>query len=327
LKAICYKTDTNVQQNSVLKQHVFLTDLVEGLKNEGKCDDILGNLNKLRNLLIPSITLHIAANYQKVKDLKTPLTPLIQKIQEFKEPALTHVPVTFDSQLLLKDGNLPKGFNGTIVGIGCVESGFLFSSSPGVTDFMDKDLPAILLYLQYLSQLEGPMWKKIRKNSYGYSVIPKPNEGVIVFGLYRATNLFDAYKDAKTITEDQLKDGSQFEETLLESARSSLIFEVIEREKTVGDLVQQAMLNSFKGVAVDYNKFLVDQIANVTIDDLRRVGAKYFTNMFQPGSSKLVIVCHPDKVDSVKTQFDEFGHKLQLSSSLEASILSGSCSS
>lgn len=324
-KAVYYKKCTNVQQSSVLNQYAFLTELVEGLKDAAQCQKILDNLNQLRKLLIPSITVHVAANFDKVKDLEVPFASLLEKIQETGEHTVDHLPVTFDSELLNKDGNLEMEFTGTLVGIGCVESGFLFSSSPGITSFLDKDLSAILLYLQYLSQLEGPMWRKIRKNSYGYNVIPKPNEGLIMFSLYRATNIYDAYKDAKTIIEAQLEDGSEFEESLLESARSSLIFEIIEREKTVGDLVQQAMLNSFKGVPLDYNKFLVDQVVTVTVADLRRVGAKYFTTMFQPSSSKVVIVCHPDKVEAIKTQFEEFGHNLQQSSSLEASILS-SCS-
>jgi Zn-dependent M16 (insulinase) family peptidase len=182
-----------------------------------------------------------------------------------------------------------------------------------------------MLYLQYLSQLEGPMWKKIRKSSYGYNVMPRPNEGLIVFTLYKATNMHEAFKDAKQIVETQVAEGSEFDVTLLESAKSSLIFEIIEREKTVGDLVQQAMLNSFKGVQKDYNKNLVDQIATITIDDLRRVGEKYLKSMFTPGSAKLAIVCHPEKVDAVKGQFEEFGHKLMESSSLESSILNSGC--
>jgi Zn-dependent M16 (insulinase) family peptidase len=322
-KAMYYKSDTNVQHNSVLVQHAFLTELLETLKSDsGK---IIENLNKLRDILIPSITIHVAANFDKIKDLKSPLVSLTEKLEKIE--TVDRLPVTFDSSLLNLDGNLEKGFTGTVVGIGCVESGFLFSSSPGITDFMDPDLPPILLYLQYLSQLEGPMWKKIRKNSYGYNVIPKPNEGVIVFSLYRATNLYEAYKDAKIIMEAQLEDNSEFDKALMESARSSLIFEVIEREKTVGDLETQAMLNSFKGVPMEYNKILVDQIATVTIKDLRRVGEKYFARMFQPGNSKIVIVCHPDKVESVKTQFDEFGHNLKQSCSLETSILGAACSS
>lgn len=272
-----------------MNQHTFLSELVEGLKDESQCQKTIANLNELRKLLIPSITLHAAANFDKLKDLKTPLAPLIGKIQEQTKSTIDHLPVTFDSKLINPEGNLLAGCTGTVVGIGCVESGFLFSSSPGITSFVDADYSAILLYLQYLSQLEGPMWKKIRKNSYGYDVLPKPNEGVIVFSLYRATNIHEAYKDAKTIIEAQLKDDSVFEDALLESARSSLIFQIIEREKTVGDLVNQAMLNSFKGVPVDYNKFLVDQVATVNVADLRRAGTKYFTNMFHPSMSKVVI--------------------------------------
>lgn len=196
-----------------------------------------------------------------------------------------------------------------------------FKFFTGLTDFLDKDLSALLLYLQYLSQLEGPMWKKIRKNSYGYHLVPKPNEGLIIFGLYRATNIYGAFKDAKEIVEGELKENVEFDQTLLESARSSLIFEIIEREKTVSLLEQQAFLSSFKGVPLDYNKKIVNEIAEITTDDLRRVGKIFFGSIFNPDTAKIVIVCHPDKVESVKTQFEEFGHNLKTCSSLETSIL------
>lgn len=318
-KAIYYRNDTNVQQNSLLRQYAFLSDLIEKLKTPESADLIINDLNSLRKILIPSLTLHIASNFSKVKDLETPMKPLIAK---FNEPTKNQkLPVALDSTLMDINGHLDAAYTGTIVGVGCIESGFMFHTSPGITSFMDPDMPAILLYLQYLSQLEGPMWKKIRKNSYGYNVIPRPNEGLIVFTLYRATNIYEAYKDAKTIVEAQVEDSSIFDQTLMESAKSSLIFEIIEREKTVGDLVQQAMLNSFKGIHKDYNKYLVEQVANIKIEDLRRVGSKYFKTMFDPKYSKIAIVCHPDKVEGIKKQFDEFGHNLQETMSLGASIL------
>lgn len=320
-KAMFFKKDTNVQRNSVLNQHAFLSDVVEGLKDATRAAKIIGDLNALRNFLFPSITLHIAANFSKVKNLEASLKPLVTKIEALNTKTVEFLPVTFDSTLINKEGNLEAEFTGTVVGIGCVESGFLFSSSPGITDHMDADLPAILVYLQYLSQLEGPMWKKIRKNSYGYNVMPRPNDGTIVFSLYRATNIYEAFKDAKTIMEAQLEDDSVFEDTLLESAKSSLIFEIIQREKTVGDLVVQTMLNSFKGVPATYNKDLVEKVTDVSVSDLRRVGSKYFKKMFQASNSKVAIVCHPDKVESVKQQFEEFGHNLKQSLSLESSIL------
>lgn len=322
-KATYFKPDSNVQHSSIFKQQTFLTELIESAKVESQCAEIIKNLNTLRELLIPSITVHIGANFNKIKDLKTPLTSLIEKID--KKLTIDHLPSTFDFALMCQDGYIEKEFTGAIVGVGCVESGFLFHTAPGIESFMDPDLAVLLLYLQYLSQLEGPMWKKIRKNSYGYNIMPRPNEGQTVFSLYRATNIYEAYKDAKTIVEAQVADGSEFDLTLLESAKSSLIFEIIEREKTVGDLVSQAMLNSFKGVPKDYNKLLVDRISTISVVDLRCVGSKYLSAMFKPSSCKVTIVCHPEKVESIKGQFEEFGHCLKQASSLETSILNTGC--
>ena len=48
--------------------------------------------------------------------------------------------------------------------------------------------------------------------------------------------------------------GGKWDKTLMESAKSSLIFERIEKEKSVGDVVQQSLLGSFKGTSHDYNR-------------------------------------------------------------------------
>lgn len=56
------------------------------------------------------------------------------------------------------------------------------------------------------------------------------------------------------LQEGHLKDASTFEGTLLESARSSLIFEIIHQERSVGHLVGQSILWYFKGVDQYYNR-------------------------------------------------------------------------
>lgn len=102
-KAMFYKEDTNVQKNSVLTQHGFLTELLENLKTGS--DEIIGNLNKLRDILVKSVTVHVAANFEKVKDLKTPLAAFSEKIKNLAAP-VTKLPVTFDSSLINVNGNL-----------------------------------------------------------------------------------------------------------------------------------------------------------------------------------------------------------------------------
>jgi hypothetical protein len=52
----------------------------------------------------------------------------------------------------------------------------------------------------------------------------------------------------------QLTAEAKWDQNLFESAKSSLIFEIIEREKSVGDVVTQSLLSYFKRVDHDYNR-------------------------------------------------------------------------
>lgn len=321
-KALYYTNSSNVGQTSVLNQQNFLTELVEGLKDDESCAKIIDDLNQIRQHLIPSLALHVALNPQKVEHLNTSLIPLVEKIQQQAEPNFNRFSVTFESQLFENDGNLPEEFTGAVVGMGTVESSFLSISSPGVADFNDDDLPAVLLHIKYLSQCEGPIYKKIRSSSYGYEKSAKPNEGLINLTLYYSTNIFEAFKVVKETIEGELEASNEFDESLLESARSSLVFDVLEGVIMIGNLVEEAVANSFKCVPLNYNQLLVGKIMKVSVDDLRRVGEKYLAKMFHPGSARIAIVCHPDKVEIIKKQFEEFGHNLKPSMSLENSLLS-----
>lgn len=57
-----------------------------------------------------------------------------------------------------------------------------------------------------------------------------------------------------------MKSDAVWDPTLLESAKSSLIFEIIAREKSIGDLVVQTLLSSYKGTETDSNLTLVKVI-------------------------------------------------------------------
>ncbi|KAJ6646667.1 hypothetical protein Bhyg_01880 [Pseudolycoriella hygida] len=325
LKAMYYENDTNVRCSSVLFQQKFLSSVLTKLSDPATAASVIEDLNKLRSIITSNknLALHVAADWQKMTSLNIDLNfpwKLISKPNE--EPCRDELTVIPDWKIMKSHTN--NSLHGSVVGMGCIESAFLCHASPSINSFVDEDLPALNVFLQYLTQLEGPMWRQIRGAglAYGYNLNIMPHESLLYFTLYRSTNIVAAYRETKTMIEALLQPDAIWESTRLESAKSSLIFEIIEREKSIGDLVVQSLLSSFKKVPKDYNRVLVKKIDTVTVDDLRRVGEKYVSKLFT-SDAKTMITCHPDKASDISAAFVEFGRDLKVQS-LDESLL-GQC--
>jgi len=210
-----------------------------------------------------------------------------------------------------------------IVGVGSVESAFLTSATPTVQQHDHKDLPALLVLIQYLTQLEGPMWRQIRGQglAYSFSINVSVEHGLLYFALRKATHLAEAFKEAVNITRAHLNGDEEFDETEFEAAKSSLIFEVIEEEKTVSDAADQSILYYFRGLPYTHSKELLSLISAVDIDDLEDVGKRYLLPVFDAKTSRTAVVCHPTKVETLQNEFQEIKFSLQPLPSLEHEFL------
>lgn len=96
---------------------------------------------------------------------------------------------------------------------------------------------------------------------------------------------------------------NKWEKLLFESAKSSLIFEIIEKEQSVGDLVLQSLLSYFKNVPHNYTQQMVQRVSAVTIEDMGRIASQYLKPLFDPKECKTIIVCHPSKVSEIGEAF------------------------
>lgn len=50
---------------------------------------------------------------------------------------------------------------------------------------------------------------------------------------------------------------------------------------------------------------LIERVAQVTLEDVKRVALKYFTPLVDPSSSKTVIVCHPSNVQETVQELEK----------------------
>lgn len=120
-----------------------------------------------------------------------------------------------------------------------------------------------------------------------------------------------------------LSSEATWDKTLLESAKSSLIFELVEREKSIDNVVLQNFITvCFRRInrITDLNQVYIRQIKDVTIEDMISVGKKYVSNLFT-SDARTTIVCHSDKANEVQEEFKEFGFTTTVSTNIEKSIL------
>lgn len=320
---LIYSKDCNIHVNGMLRQHKFLTGLLVQLESDPS--SVINKLEKLRTLLTKAdnLCVHMAAN---LKNLSADI-PLEKPWVHFL-PESAGVCSDKSKEFLRRTSDYVLSVDGVsskrvIVGIGSEESAYLYLAVPSIAAYHDPDLPALMVLLQYLTQCEGPMWRQIRGLgfSYSYSMMINEESGLLYLVLGRSVNLVEAYKAAQNIVMSYIKGDSQFNEIELESARSSLIFEIIDLEKTTADVSMASLRSYLKCVSHNYNRDMLKKVAQVTLDDLKRVGEKYVVDFFDTNKVRCSVCCHPSKVEEIRNGLKQVNLELDVLPSLDEGFL------
>ena len=310
MNSMIFQEESNHQAANMIKQQAFLKNLRARL--DCSPNEVLSNLEEIRfHLTTPSnMMVHMAADLAALAEdpMSAWVTFLPPHVPKKVSPAL----VTAEHSLALPP---PSHL---LAGLGSCESSFLSRTAPSLSDPRSPYLAPLLLAIQYLTQLEGPMWRQIRGAglAYGYSIIVSTNKGQIYFSLFKATNPVKAYEEGKRIVMSQVNGEEPWDPLQVEAAKSSLIFELIEREKTVGEVVQESLLSSMKGIDREFNRKFLEMVNNVSLEDLKRVGAQYLAPLFSE-TTRTAIVCNPSKVEEIKKDFQALGVEFKVLESVD----------
>uniref|UniRef100_A0A1E1XGZ8 Putative zn-dependent peptidase n=1 Tax=Amblyomma aureolatum TaxID=187763 RepID=A0A1E1XGZ8_9ACAR len=322
IRTIAYRPESNQAAGSMLRQQTFLYDLLRQLKVDNT--KVVKKLVEVKDFLTrpENVTVHLAANIEKLSligDLRLPWTACLSQQPKLASPVKSSPQVPCHSLLLR--GNTPGLPRDVITSVGSVESAFLTQCTPSLNSYTSPDFPPLLVLIQYLVQLEGPMWRQIRGQglSYNYDLHIRPCDGLLYFVLTKSTLVSAAYREAMQIVQRHVAGEEEWDEELVEASRSSLMFEIIEKEKYVNEVALQSMLAYHRGIDMSYTRTLLEKVAAVKLADMVRVGKQYLSSLFNPATSKLVICCHPSKVNDIVAAFKEFQRNLTIVTSLDDS--------
>ena len=309
MNSMMFQEESNHKAANMIRQQAFLKNLRARLDCSPK--EVLSNLEEIRfHLSSPSnMMVHMAADLATLGE--DPMSPWLTLLPPHVPKAVSPALVTADHSL-----TLPPPAN-LLFGLGSCESSFLSRTAPSLSDPRSPCLAPLMLAIQYLTQLEGPMWRQIRGAglAYGYSIMVSTNKGQIYFTLFKATNPVKAYEEGKRIVMSQVNGEEPWDPLQVEAAKSSLIFELIEREKTVGEVAQESLLSSMKGIDREFNRKFLEMVNNVSLEDLKRVGAQYLAPLFSE-TTRTAIVCNPSKVGEIK-EFQALGVEFKVLESVD----------
>eukprot|EP00112_Aurelia_sp_Birch-Aquarium-sp1_P017903 Seg42.13_Seg42.8 transcript_id=Seg42.13_Seg42.8/GoldUCD/mRNA.D3Y31 product="putative protein C05D11.1" protein_id=Seg42.13_Seg42.8/GoldUCD/D3Y31 len=311
---IYYVKGSNFYSSNMMRQQKFLTQMMDLLATDPK--KVVDDMEKLRSILTnpASLQLFMAVDSEKLQpDANAIICEKFLPKEVKMHASESAIPIKSDHQLA------SSNFASKIIGIGAVESSFFYQSSPCITSYNDPDYAPLLILIEYLCALEGPLWRQIRGLglAYHYSMSVDPSSGKLTFLLMKSTHIFAAFQKGKQIVKDFISGETPFEEEQLEAAISGVIFETIEKEQTVCDAAFQSMVSTFKGVSQQFSKELLQRVSTVTLNDLKTIANKYFVALFDSNTSCSALCCHPSKVEEIVKDFKGIGVDLQIVNSMD----------
>ncbi|CEF67320.1 Presequence protease, mitochondrial [Strongyloides ratti] len=295
--SMIYNNDANEFLFSVVPLEKFHKEIAKKIKKESS--QITDDLNSLLDFLLKStINLHILANEH-----------LIEEFGEFNKKDWEFLVGCKNNELISQpEDELNKdGFNKqTVLGVGGTESSFVIQKIYFSQDFTGPDIAEILLFSQYLSQLEGPLWNKIRGKglAYGASIYPYPDKHTITLSLYRCAQAVQAIEETKKLIYSIIE-SQEIVESEFEAAKRSLVYEMMEGEKSIKDASIENLLSTLKNVPTDYKRKLCAKIWNLKADECFKKASPYIKELFDETKISRAIIVNPSKIKKITEAYPQ----------------------
>jgi len=189
-----------------------------------------------------------------------------------------------------------------VMSLPTIESSFVMHTSKGIEGFSHPEYPAIRVALEVLNATESYLWRYIRGSGLAYGAYASLDveAGLMTFSLYRSSNSMKAFEEAAKVIRGLVDGSIAFDETILDAAKSTIVFGVAKNVSTAGRAAMVSFTNqALKGVSRTHQVDLLEKYQVVTKEDVLEALQKHFLPLFDSSSSVAVVVTAPGKAEEI----------------------------
>merc|ERR1712106_25378 len=189
------------------------------------------------------------------------------------------------------------------------------------TDWTLPEVADIRVLLGYLSDR---LYNEVRGKGLTYSIgmYLSVSTGQITLKLSKSSQLADAYEEVLKILTRYLNGDTEFDATLMESAKGSLIYNWASKEETVIGLIKEAAHAYSRRTDSKYNRQFTKALGNVTVEDMSKSASSILPLFLSPSSTQTVVVCSKGSLQGVVDQLgDNTGLQFTVYDKLEETFL------
>merc|ERR1712106_281690 len=319
-----FSNESNIHQTSFLRQKSFLDGLLVEIKTNSQSviEELYG---MIRTLARPeSAFLYLATDADELVRHFGSGLPLLNTL--FNASAALDQAGLFERFVLKSEHEYRKvaevgAPQHVAFGVGGTESCYLKQSVLyNNTDWTHKEVAVIRVMLQYLSDR---MYDEVRDQglTYGVSLSASVTEGRLTMSLTRSSRLAEAFKVVQEILKRYIENEDEWDDTLAESAKGSIIYSWTEKEETVEDLVGQTVKAYMRGTDSKYNRQFVRALGRVELKEIIETAERILPAFLSSDLTQTVLVCNPASVRDIVQEFGKLGIELKTFDTLEDTFL------
>ncbi|WVR06565.1 hypothetical protein IAU60_003596 [Kwoniella sp. DSM 27419] len=297
------------QSCELLNRLEWIPSVAETLENDP--ETVIQKLEELRQHLLDPSIMRVSV-MGDVLGLKEPRSAFARSFIPVKEPKAL-APLSTSRQTLTELGQNPSK-KCIIVPMPAIEGSYSIHYAKGPAGIDHPDLPALRLAASVLNALESYLWKSIRGSglAYGASVSAYAEAGLVAFSVYRSPNAMLAYQAAGKIMRGLVDGSVKLDQDIVDGARSSMTYDYARRSETRISAASTAYLNEvLKGVGKDHDKVFLEQLPQITLDQIRGVIEKYFLPLFEAETAIGAVSVSTSKLQEVEDGFKGLGFDVE----------------